>query len=243
MQGVIGVKPYIPPSDRLNKFEKKWRKRFYKEYPEMDRAELDMFGIWSYDSTFALATALQRVEAELSATLNRPMGSIILPKIQNIRLKGLSGDFHVINGQLQMPPYQIVNVFGNGVKQVGLWDSTNGLSNRASQTEKLDHTSNSYDLGAIIWPGDTPKNPEVHEIPYCDKNMQLRVGVPAEGGFVEFIEAYKDPTTHEIHASGLCMDIFYAVLDAMPCRVNYNLFLFESPDDIRYGDWRRDYLV
>ncbi|GJU15560.1 glutamate receptor 2.7-like protein [Tanacetum coccineum] len=251
MQGVIGVKPYIPPSDRLNKFEKKWRKRFYKEYPEMDRAELDMFGIWSYDSTFALATALQRVEAELSATLNRPMeaisdlvsnetsqlGSIILPKIQNIRLKGLSGDFHVINGQLQMPPYQIVNVFGNGVKQVGLWDSTNGLSNQTSQTEKLDHTSNIYDLGAIIWPGDTPKNPEVHEIPYCDKNRQLRVGVPADGGFVEFIEAYKDHTTNEIHASGLCMDVFYAVLDAMPCRVNYNLFLFESPDGKRSGDY------
>ncbi|GKA08683.1 glutamate receptor 2.8-like protein [Tanacetum coccineum] len=65
----------------------------------------------------------------------------------------------------------------------------------------------------------------------------LRVGVPAEGGFVEFIEAYKDPTTHEIHASGLCMDVFYAVLDAMPCRVNYKLFLFESPDGKRSGDY------
>ncbi|PWA89371.1 Extracellular ligand-binding receptor [Artemisia annua] len=252
MQGVIGVKPYIPPSDQLNKFEKKWRKRFYKEYPEMDRAQLDMFGIWYYDSIFAIATALQRVEAELSATLNRPMEALpdlasietsqlrsrILPKIQNIRLKGLGGDFHVINGQLQTSPYQIVNVFGNGEKQVGLWNSMNkGLSNQTSQTHKLDYTTNIYDLGTIIWPGDTPKIPKVHEIPYCDENMQLRVGVPANSGFVEFIEVYKDHKTNEIHASGLCMDILYAVLDALPCRVNYKLFLYETHDDKRSRDY------
>nr|XP_043639466.1 glutamate receptor 2.1-like [Erigeron canadensis] len=192
MQGVLGVKPYIPPSNHLTSFERKWRTRFHKEYPNMPRIELDMFGIWSYDSISALAAALQRIENEpstntkihdLAAIEISQLGSKLLPLIQNTRIKGLSGDFHVVNGQLQTSAYQIVNVIGNGEKHIGFWNPMTGLSKQTRNNQKLDYTTSKDILKAIIWPGDTPKIPEGWD------NKKLRVGVPALRGFVEFMEA------------------------------------------------------
>lgn len=36
MQGVLGVRPYIPRSHELSRFTKRWRRRFHEENPEMD---------------------------------------------------------------------------------------------------------------------------------------------------------------------------------------------------------------
>ncbi|GFZ04379.1 glutamate receptor 2.8 [Actinidia rufa] len=61
MQGVLGVKPYVPKSGQLEKFTERWRKRFRQENPETDRFELNLFGLWAYDSVTALAMAADRV--------------------------------------------------------------------------------------------------------------------------------------------------------------------------------------
>lgn len=232
MQGVIGVKPYIQPSNLLTNFERKWRKRFYKEYPEVDRVELDMFGIWSYDFVFALATTLQRVETKFSVIATSEIKSRLLPMIQNISHKGLTGDFHVVNGQLQTLSYQIVNVFRNGEKPIGFWNSMNGLSNRLNHNQRLGYTPhNKDDLGTITWPGDTPEIPKSWDV-----NKVLRVGLPALTGFVEFMEAYRDPITNTVYANGLCTDVFYAVIDAMPYVVKYDLIPYETPDGESAGN-------
>ncbi|XP_023742445.1 glutamate receptor 2.8 [Lactuca sativa] len=252
MQGVLGVKPYIPPSNQLKKFERRWRRRFRKEYPDIDRVELDMFGILSYDSIVGLAMALTRVGSELSTIFKRAkkastdlaaigtsdMGSKLLPMIQNISLEGMRNrDFEVVNGQLQMSRYQIVNVIGKGEKHIGFWSSRNGISNQLiSQNQSSDYTTNKDDLGTIIWPGDTPRFPKGWEIPTGGDNI-LRVGVPAKGGFVEFIEASIDPKTKVVNASGYVIDVFKAVIDAMPYDVRYKFLPYENPDGQRIGDY------
>ncbi|KAI3820351.1 hypothetical protein L1987_07897 [Smallanthus sonchifolius] len=190
MQGVLGVKPYIPLSNQLTNFEKKWRRRVLKEYPEIDTVELDMFGIWSYDFVFALAAALQQVESESSTP-------------SETRSKG--------------------------EKHVGFWNPINGLSSRISKNQSLDYTTNKNDLGAIIWPGDAL------EIPTGWDNKKLRIGVPALGKFVEFFQAYRDPVTNIVYTNGFCMDIFYAVIDAMPYVVDYEIIPYETPDGKRAG--------
>ncbi|KAI3689380.1 hypothetical protein L2E82_47336 [Cichorium intybus] len=250
MQGVLGVKPYIPPSNQLTNFERRWRRRFHKEYPDTDRVELDMFGIWSYDSVFGLAIALNRVGTEKSTTFKKPkkattelaaigtseMGPMFLPAIRDIRFKGMSGDFRVVNGQLQTPAYQIVNVFGKAEKQIGFWSPINGISNRTIHNESSDYTTNKDNLGAIIWPGDTTEFPKGLEIP-TGGDIFLRVGVPAKGGFVEFIEADIDPKTKEVKVNGFVIDVFWAVLDELPYTVHYNITPYEASDGERIGDY------
>ncbi|KAJ9543145.1 hypothetical protein OSB04_022852 [Centaurea solstitialis] len=255
MHGVIGVKPYIPPSKKLTNFNKRWRRRFQKEYPEMDRVfELDLFGIWWYDSVFALATSLEKVnKTELSTKFKRPtkgsttdlasigtseVGEVLFSVIRNIRLKGmLSGDFEVVNGQLRIQAYEIVNVIGKEEKQIGFWNSKNGISRQSRYNESMDYTTNKDDLGAIIWPGDTIEIPKGWEIP-TRNDRKLRVGVPAKGGFVEFIEAEKDPNTNITKAKGFCIDVFKAVLESLPYDIDYKFIAFEDPDDAQsVGDY------
>ncbi|KAI3492328.1 hypothetical protein L1887_43258 [Cichorium endivia] len=245
MQGVLGVKPYIPQTNRLTNFERRWRRRFHKEYPEIDGLELDMFGIWSYDCVVGLAMALNRVENEVSSTFKRTrnestdldaigtseMGSRFLPMIRNITHKGMSGNFQLVNGQLKTSAYQIVNVIGKGEKQVGFWSSKNGISSRLSHNQSSGSKTNKRNLGAIIWPGDNPEFPKGSTRTGGD--IFLRVGVPAKGGFVEFIEADIDPNTKEVKASGFVIDVFKAVLNSLPhtVHVNYTIIPYEAPDE------------
>ncbi|KAI3492326.1 hypothetical protein L1887_43256 [Cichorium endivia] len=251
MQGVLGVKPYIPQTNPLTNFERRWRRRFHKDYPDIDELELDMFGIWSYDFVVGLAMALKRVENEFSSTtFKRPtkastdldaigtseMGSRLLPMIRNIAHKGMSGDFQVVNGQLQTSAYQIVNVIGKGEKQVGFWSSINGISSRVSHNQSSGNKTKKVNLGAIIWPGDTPEYPKGSET-RTGGDIFLRVGVPADGGFVEFIGADIDPNTKEVKASGFVIDVFKAVIDTLPYTVHYNITPYEAPDGKRIGDY------
>ncbi|XP_024974720.1 glutamate receptor 2.3-like [Cynara cardunculus var. scolymus] len=256
MHGVIGVKPYIPPSKQLTHFHKRWRRRFQKEYPEMDRIfELDVFGIWWYDSVFALATSLQKVETELiGTTFKRPtkastdltaigtseMGASLVSIIRNTTLKGLlSGDFQVINGQLRIIAYEIVNVIEKNEKRIGFWNSKNGItSNQPSYNESMNYTTNKDDFGAIIWPGDSVEIPKGWEIP-TSKDGKLRVGVPgAKDGFVELIHAEVDPKTNETKASGFCVDVFKAVVDALPYAIDYTFIPYGINDtDQSSGDY------
>ncbi|KAI3689372.1 hypothetical protein L2E82_47327 [Cichorium intybus] len=239
MQGVLGVKPYIPPSNQLTNFEKRWRRKFHKEDPDIDKVEPDMFGIWSYDFVIGLGIALKSVENELTTTFKRPgkastdlaaigtseMGPIFLPMIRDIRRKGVSGDFQVVNGQLQTSVYQIVNVIGKEGKPIGFWNSNNGISNRLSHNQ---NTTNKDDrLGAIIWPGDSQQFPRGWEIAPGGDN-RLKVGVPVKGGFVEFVQASIDPITKEVNASGFCIDVFKAVIEALPYDVPYKFIAYEN---------------
>lgn len=71
MQGVLGVKAYILKSAEVRRFTKRWRKRFHRENPEMDRTELNVIGIWPYDSITTLAEAVNELELYPHNSRNR----------------------------------------------------------------------------------------------------------------------------------------------------------------------------
>ncbi|KFK29761.1 hypothetical protein AALP_AA7G175600 [Arabis alpina] len=54
MQGVLGVKTYIPRSEELETFRSRWKKRF-------PLSELGVYGLRAYDATTALAMAIEEV--------------------------------------------------------------------------------------------------------------------------------------------------------------------------------------
>ncbi|CAK9152624.1 unnamed protein product, partial [Ilex paraguariensis] len=189
MQGVLGVKPNIPRSDELNNFTRRWKRRFRQENPDMDEIELDVYGIWAYDSVTALAMAIERTSSaplrfkqqpatrenttDLAAIGTSEWGPKLVESIRNIRFKGLSGDFHIVDGQLQPSAYEIVNVMGNyGGRRIGFWTEKHGISDQAKTNGRVVYTANADDLKAIIWPGEISVVPKGWEMPTSGKKLK-----------------------------------------------------------------------
>ncbi|XP_031105981.1 glutamate receptor 2.8-like [Ipomoea triloba] len=241
LQGVIGVKPYVPSSVKLNNFTRRWKsKAFRQQNPDMDGVEHNVFGLWAYDSVTALATALEKVGTsglKLNRTINREnstdldaigtseFGPLLLESIRNIKLKGLSGDFHIVDGELQASAFQIVNVIGKEEK-IGFWTEKYGISKIPKPKNTTVYSANKDDLGAITWPGGSTTVPRGWEIP---KGKELRIGVPAKKGFEQFINVRTDPQTNITNATGFCIDVFEQVMKSMPYHVPYKYIRFEIP--------------
>ncbi|KAK9060551.1 hypothetical protein SSX86_021255 [Deinandra increscens subsp. villosa] len=234
MQGVLGVKSYIRMSNKLIDFEKRWKREFRSLYPQ-DDTELDMFGIWAYDTVFALAMAVEKIGSGVDTTFQRgrestsdldaigtsEMGSRLAKLIRNTRFNGLSGDYHVVDGQLQPSVYQIVNIIGKGEKPIGFWSPETGISKNLNNEPK--------GLKTVTWPGDSHVVPKGWEMPTSNEKM-LRVGVPAKGGFDQFVDANTDPQTKQVVVTGFCVDVFDAVIAALPYAVKHEFIPFVTPD-------------
>ncbi|KAH0660668.1 hypothetical protein KY289_029416 [Solanum tuberosum] len=229
MQGVLGLKSYVPKSNELDMFTRRWRKRFRQEYPDMDQVELNVFGLWAYDSITLLAEAVEKVGTTAIPKLKKPdtrenitdldalgtseVGSLLIDSMQNTELKsGLSGDFRIVDRELQPSPYQIVNIIGKGEKITGFWTEKDGISHKLKMNGKTAKTNNKQ-LGIIIWPGESTIVPRGWEIPTSGK--KLRVGVPDKGGLEQFIKVERDPTTQAVIATGLGPDIFKEVIQSL----------------------------
>ncbi|KAK9060550.1 hypothetical protein SSX86_021254 [Deinandra increscens subsp. villosa] len=219
MQGVLGVKPYIPKSDELIAFERRWKHEFRSRYQEEDMMDLDMSGIRLYDMVFGLAMALEK-----TTTLEFSTGKSLVSLVsltRNFRFDGLSGDFHMVNGQLQSSVYEILNVIGTGEKPVGFWSPERGIS------KKLNDETNG--LKPVTWPGDTHIIPKGWVVPASNKNL-LKIGVPVNSGFDLFINTVFDPETGQVVMTGFCVDVFKAVIDALPYALKYEFIPFVGSD-------------
>ncbi|OIT29132.1 PREDICTED: glutamate receptor 2.7-like [Nicotiana attenuata] len=243
MQGVIGVKPYVPRTKQLENFTTRWKLKFQQENPTILNAQLNVFGLWAYDSAIVLATAVEKSRitgapfqkpnisgnaTELEAFGVSKDGPKLLQAILNTTFKGLSGDFQIVDGQLQSPAYQIINVFGNGAKGIGFWTRENGIVKELN----LRNTNNVYSIskaifGTIIWPGDTTSVPRGWVIPTNGK--KLRIGVPVKDGFSEFVKVTRDFTTNTTTVTGYCIDVFDAVMAALSYYVPYEYVPFAAP--------------
>ncbi|KAM3375169.1 glutamate receptor 2.9 [Capsicum galapagoense] len=263
MQGVLGIKPYIPRSNELSNFTKRWRKRFREEYPDMDPVELNVFGLWTYDSITTLAKAIAEVATtaipkfkkanarenltDLDALGTSELGSLLLDSMQNTVLKrGLSGEFRIIEGELQPSPYVIVNIIGKGERSVGFWTEKDGISYKPKMNSKTAKSINEP-LGAIIWPGESTIVPRGWEIPTSGK--RLRVGVPVKGGLEQFIKVEIDAKTQAVTATGFIPDVFREVIRSLPYAVPYDFIPFpiehiptsQDYDDLVYKISSKEY--
>ncbi|CAM8896141.1 unnamed protein product [Rhodiola kirilowii] len=247
MQGILGIKNYMPSSQELEVFKARWYMEFWSENPAyFQNAELDTFGIWAHDAAVALAMAIEKVfgsgEENLfgyqrnNVTVNSTdldilgvskAGPKLRDALSNISFNGFAGNFSFVNGEIPPTAFQIVNVAGNGGRGIGFWTPNGGLTmNLTFSGEKTALKSN---LGVIIWPGDTASPPKGWVIP--KDGQKLRVGVPMKDGFFEFVKVTRDPHTHvATKVTGYCIDVFDAVMRAMPYSVLYEYIPFALPN-------------
>ncbi|MQM23641.1 hypothetical protein Taro_056708 [Colocasia esculenta] len=127
MDGVLGVRPYVPNTEELRSFKARMRAKFHEENPgTKPENNVNMFGLWAYDAIWALARAAEKVRAgaQISDNSTAKLSRRLLEAISNEKF---SGKIHMEGGQLKASSFQIVNVAGKKQRNVGLWSPTHGV--------------------------------------------------------------------------------------------------------------------
>ncbi|KAI4316433.1 hypothetical protein L6164_024412 [Bauhinia variegata] len=241
MEGVLGVKTYIPRTQELDDFKIRSKRKFLQDYPDLVDTTLNVFGIWAYDATTALAMAVEKVgstnfgfrmrnDSSNLTDLERfgisDKGEELREALSNTKFKGLSGEFNVVDGQLQASTFEIINVMGNGERRVGFWTSQNGLVRNLGSINKSTYSASKNNLGPIIWPGDSSSVPKGWENP--TNANKFRIGVPVKDGYTEFLKIELDSSTNTTHVTGFCIAVFEAVIKVLPYALPYELIPFDG---------------
>ncbi|XP_058113843.1 glutamate receptor 2.1-like isoform X1 [Magnolia sinica] len=251
MQGVLGVKPYVERTKELDDFTARWRKKFRRENPEIETFELSNFGLWAYDTVWALAMAAEQVGTVSSpfqelnndkkttdlATLGvSQVGSKLLDAILKIQFKGLSGEFQLVDGQSQSSAFQIVNVIGKGERSIGFWTPTYGISRTMNVDPLRTYSASMVDMRAIIWPGELASIPKGWVVP-TSTATKMRIGVPVKDGFHEYVKVERDSQTNTTSVTGFFIDVFKAVVESLPYALSYDFIPFEGADGHMAGTY------
>ncbi|XP_043710257.1 glutamate receptor 2.7-like [Telopea speciosissima] len=250
MEGVLGVKPHVQRSKKLDSFEVSWKKKFLQENPDTVNAKLDIYELWGYDTAWALAMAAEKVagvnsssqKSKLSLNISSveslrvsQIGLELREEILNTQFEGLSGEFKLVDGQLQSSIFQIVNVIGRSEKDIGFWTPMNGLFHELNVTKTETYPSlNDKKLRTIIWPGDSTTVPKGWEIPTNEK--KLKIGVPGKDVFTDFVNVQWD-NTNASTVTGYCIQVFDAVMGALPYTVPYEYIPFAKADHTSAGTY------
>ncbi|XP_058102141.1 glutamate receptor 2.7-like [Magnolia sinica] len=240
MHGVIGVKPYVPKSEKLNNFTRRWRRKILLENPRIEKAELSIIGLWAYDTVQALAMAVEQVGAmkshfrrpeanqnsnDLSSLGVSETGPELLHAILNTTFEGLSGKFHLIGRQLPSSAFQIINVVGKGRSEIGFWTPVSGLSKVLNETSNKMYSGPMQDLLHVNWPGQSKTSPRGWVI--APNGKKLRIGVPVENEFSEILNVVNN-SNGNVNATGFCIDVFDHVRKRLPYDLPYEFVRYEN---------------
>nr|CAD1827875.1 unnamed protein product [Ananas comosus var. bracteatus] len=248
LQGALGVKAYVPKSRDIDNFARRWKRRFQQENPNYQQVELSVSATQAYDTIWALAMAAETTGAT-NLSFERPQvsknstyletlgvsinGPKLLKTILNSKFRGLSGDFNLIDGQLQYSTFQVINVVGRGSREIGFWTAEHGISRQLIRGNNKTYSALMSDLNPVIWPGESTEVPKGWEITVSGK--KLRIGV-RNSGYPEFMMVKIDPTTETVTPSGYSIDVFEAAVRRLPYTIPYEYIPFNSGnyDDFVY---------
>ncbi|KAJ4846634.1 hypothetical protein Tsubulata_014647 [Turnera subulata] len=245
MQGVLGFRPYISPSEKLKNFTSRWRRKFVLENPNVEEMlELNAYGIWSYDAISALTMAAERARSlpvsvirkvqrtsrtlsmmEIGTIQTSQSGLLILKEIVKVKFKGLSGEIRLDRRKLVSKGYEIVNVVGRGDRRIGFWTPASGITKELMDGSKKMHYSSPSpgNLGTIIWPGGSAALSKRRLLQVMNK--RLKIGVPL-ALFTELVNIARDPHTNATIVTGFCIDVFNATVKALDYDLQYDFIPF-----------------
>ncbi|XP_031255206.1 glutamate receptor 2.7-like [Pistacia vera] len=228
MEGVLGLRTQLPNSMKKFKHSKsKWMK-LYK--PNGSISIENVFGMWGYDTVWAIAMAVEKagtahsiylkpntseIRVDIAGLGRFEMGQKLLNTLQNTRFEGLSGTFGLVEGQLKPSVFEIFNVVGEHERIIGYWSQKKGL-HRDLESKEVKSTSMDV-LKPPIWPGDTTNVPK-----------NLRIGVPVKEGFTEFVKVEWQSNNNMTTLSGFSIEVFKEVLAVLEFALSYEFVPFHK---------------
>ncbi|CAI9782980.1 unnamed protein product [Fraxinus pennsylvanica] len=247
MEGVLGIRPYVQRSEKLNSFQQSWKMNMVPKESVGSIGELNVYGLWVYDTVCSLAIAAEKIGPVNASSLytntsKNEMGNLkvsaygprLLSELSNTKFRGLIGNFQFINGKLKPSVFEIFNVIGSGEKTMGFWTPEKGISGELSPTGEPTNSTSTKNLKNAIWPGDCVAQPKGWAIPATGK---LRVGVPMARGFKQFVNVTIDPATNRTNATGFSIYIFLAALKLLPFTIKYEFYHY---NDSKNSKWTYD---
>ncbi|KAL6124559.1 hypothetical protein ACLB2K_077071 [Fragaria x ananassa] len=254
MQGVLGVQTYIPTTVEFEKFKLRWKQQFRRDNPTIIGEELNIFAFWAYDAAFALAMAIEEVlttsfgfqksndsinsSTDIESFEVSHYGPNLRQALSLTRFDGIAGNFNLVDGQRQSSTFQIVNIIGDGARTVGFWTLKSGLMRKLGSPSSANSSivsTSMGDLGPIIWPGESISVPKGWVNPTNGK--KLRIGVPVQEGFTEFVSVMIEPGTNTTDVTGFSIDVFKAAVELLPYALSYKLIPFANPDGTMAGTY------
>ncbi|KAJ0550089.1 putative periplasmic binding protein-like I [Helianthus annuus] len=239
MQGFITLRSYTKESNLTRKFASEWR--------NLTTFGLSTYCLYAYDTVWLLARALDAyfdhggnmsfskdirlnvLKGEILKLNSLSIfngGNLLLQDILKVKMKGLTGVVEYTSDKdLVFPAYEVLNVIGTGVRKIGYWSNSSGLSSIPPETVNMDplhQSSSSEALHDVIWPGPTMKKPRGWVFP--ENGRQMVIGVPHRVSYTEFVGQSEDTNAFK----GYCIDVFTSAVNLLPYAVPYK---FQS-----YGD-------
>ncbi|OEL15857.1 Glutamate receptor 2.7 [Dichanthelium oligosanthes] len=123
MQGVVIVRLHVQPTIQANNFAARFMARLNQENAgSLEIQDPAVPFLWAYDMAWAIATAAEVVETSSRAGPRTDRlgvsaaGETLLKAVLHTRFDGLAGKFMLVDRQLQMPAYEIVNIVADGAR-------------------------------------------------------------------------------------------------------------------------------
>ncbi|CAN6207761.1 unnamed protein product [Urochloa humidicola] len=232
MQGVVIVRPHVRPTIDGNNFAARFKARLSKEVAgsqEIHGPSLPL--LWAYDTAWAVAAAAEAAVEISGLAFQTPAASsstvstareTLLKAVLDTTFDGLAGKFRLAELQLETPAYEIVNVVADGTRTVGFWTERSRISQDMGP-------SSQKGLKQIIWPGEQSEQSRVPKgWAVSPGGRELVVAVPVKHGFNQFVDVLNDSTTGRPRITGYCIDVFDAVMKALPSPVSYQYVPFNG---------------
>ncbi|KAL8251540.1 hypothetical protein R6Q59_035233 [Mikania micrantha] len=233
MQGVITLRSYTKDSQIKSKFAKKWE--------SMTSLGMSTYPLYAYDTIWLLARALDNFfnqggnisfskDPELKDSCGGFFnldslsifneGKLLLKNILQVKMNGTTGPIEFTSDKnLIFPAFEVINVIGTGFRRVGYWSNSSRLSTTLPETIP-NQTNSSGLLHSVIWPGQSVKKPLGWVFPH--NGNQLKVGVPKQVSFKEFVEQIKETDMYR----GYCIDVFTSAVNLLPYAVPYKFYSY-----------------
>nr|XP_043631221.1 glutamate receptor 3.6-like [Erigeron canadensis] len=243
MQGVITLRSYRKDSFISTKFETKWE--------NLTTLGLSMYSQYAYDTIWLLAHALDKFfnqGANISFSKYFKMkdskgrsfnldslrifngGKVLLENILKVKMNGTTGPIQFTSDKnLAFPAFEVINVIGTGLRRVGYWSNSSGLSTSPPKNVDTNRSRSSQTLHNVIWPGETFETPLGRV--FSPNGDHLKIGVPHRVSFVEFVKEVKKNDTYV----GYCIDVFHSAINLLPYAVPYKFYSYgDGHDDPSY---------
>ncbi|XP_047050391.1 glutamate receptor 2.8-like [Lolium rigidum] len=231
-QGVIGLAPYVPTTPRLRDVKKRWAHRYMRDHPdgELSHAIIGCYAVWAYDAAWAVASAAERLSAtdlssppglvggtdgdnDISGLGKSRSGKSFLRALSGTKFEGLGGRFELVDGELVVPAYRVLNIIEGGKERgIGFWSPRFGLSRHISRRSDIP----GGELAPVIWPGESAVQPSGWVQPTSARKLRVAVPGYVSASYRAIVHLDVDPVTNQTTAGGFVIDVFEAAVRLLP---------------------------